>query len=167
VPGSKYSSPYRPGTYTVTVEANVDNVPTISGQTQKSTTYTFTLTDPCDPPNSITIQAPDPDVDYTITQPALTITPSVFVADPSFCLFTVSSSISTLSGGQTPISESADVFTVSYSADNAIVGQTQTITRTATSYSIYEANTSNRISSSPDSFTVTYLNPCLTLSTRR
>ena len=47
-----------------------------------------------------------------------------------------------------------------YDADLAIVGQTQIVEISATSFSDFEPNTNNRLMKS-DNFTVTYLNPCI------
>ena len=67
-PSSKYGTPYRPGNYTVTIVGTVDGVPAVLGTTLKSTSFTFELVDPCDPPAEFIVETPTDDFDYTITQ---------------------------------------------------------------------------------------------------
>jgi len=158
-PGSKYSTPYRPGTYTVTVEGAIDGVAApVEGDTKHTFTFSFTLTDPCDPPTSLV--ADTSDLTYKITATATTITPVAWVITPSYCKFNKNEVINANDLGLTAITEpSDDVFSVFYDADLNLVGKTQTITRTATSYSDYQANTDNEVVST-DTITVTYATPC-------
>ena len=67
-PGEKYGSPYRPGTYTVTITGTVDDVDdVVPGTSSKTATFDFTLTDPCDPPMKFELESEIADLDYTIT----------------------------------------------------------------------------------------------------
>ena len=69
-----------PGTYTVIYKVCVDNQP----DNCEELPVVIDLSDPCDPPNSITVPTLD-DQDYVITDFKIPYTHPVFVADPSFC----------------------------------------------------------------------------------
>ena len=69
-------SPWRPGTYTVTIKALVNEASSdVPGTTSKTTTFDFTLVDPCDPPTSIVVPASDAvaDFGYSIGDPKVTV----------------------------------------------------------------------------------------------
>ena len=104
---------------------------------------TFTLTDPCDPPVSVT-SAGLTSQTYTITDTELQYQFTEFAVVPSFCPVDYTSQETTFNNdnGQATnavtLSQSAErTYLVEYSADLSPVGVGQTVTLTATSTSIY------------------------------
>lgn len=156
---------YPPGEYRVTVKGAINGV-TETVSTAKVTTYVFTLTDPCDPPTSITFSATS-NLSYKITATAVNTAIPTFTITPSYCLFGVDTTIGALSNPHQAITPTTydstnKRYTTSYSADLAIVGATQTITTTATPTSIHQINANNQTPKIvSDSFTITYASPCL------
>ena len=98
-------------------------------------TFDIVLTDPCDPPTSLEVSSLIDDFDFTITDDKDTVSTNIFTISPDFCKFNVLVDIATLAGGQTPITEVTDEVEIEYDTDLAIVGETQKVTITATSYS--------------------------------
>jgi hypothetical protein len=72
-PPSLYTgSTYVPGTYTVTFKGNIPEADAeVPGTTSKTTTFTFELVDPCDPPTSLEVELGDNNLDrgYMIGDP--------------------------------------------------------------------------------------------------
>ena len=169
-PAETYGAPYRPGTYTMTIKGQVNEAAEVTSNddprliTSKTTTFTFTLQDPCDPPDSLTLTTPTMVAsDYYITDGPATATAPVFTIGPDFCPFDVVPVIGDVSNGVSvdPITPNGDgSFTIDYSADLSIVDATQSVTITATSKSEYPYNTDSALTAT-DGFTITYRNPCL------
>ena len=157
---------FKPGVYKVTLKAKVNGVTEVVGTTSKTFTYQFTLTDPCDPPTSLTV-VDTANFDYTIADAAVTTSTKPFVITPSYCPFDVSIVIPTVSS-ESPTTQTStnkvtgDVFSTSYSKDLKIKALTQTITRTATSKSAY--TTKNTAKTKVDDFVITFKNPCINSS---
>jgi hypothetical protein len=146
-----------PGTYIVTIEGKADK----SSPTQSwESTFTFTLVDPCDPPTSITAAVLTDQV-YTITDEGAKYTHPDFVISPEYCPFMYSYAISEITNvaGESAITRADKTFLFSYSQSLLPVGNSQTVTVTATSSSIYSAAPSVLVDSS--SFDLTILNPCI------
>ena len=155
-----YGNPFTPGTYVVTIRGTVVGSTQAAPVPSITTTFSFTLTDPCDPPASAAWSAPASDASYTITQSTLSLTQPAFVISPAYCPYTLTTTISPLPGGQTPLTNVDDyAFTVYYDADNEIEGHSQTVTRSVVTYTVYRA--SSEQTPVTDDFVVSYLNPCV------
>ena len=156
---------YKPGDYRVTVKGAIPGV-TETASTAKTTTYTFTLTDPCDPPTSITFSATS-DFNYKITATEENRAIPTFTITPNYCLFDVTRDIGTLSNPHQAVSSPTSYdqvntrYTTSYGLNLDILGATQTITTTATPRSVHQINTNNQVGATvSDSYTITYVTPC-------
>ena len=114
----------------MTLKALVNGVTEVGGTTSKTFTYEFTLNDPCDPPNSLTV-VDTADFDYFIGKVFAEVkTMEAFVIDPNYCLFDVVRSVPDV-GVETPSSIAAgattadpDTLTVDYKKDLTIKDQT-------------------------------------------
>ena len=95
---------YKPGEYQVTIKGAINGV-TETAQTAKTVTYIFTLTDPCDPPTSLTF-TPSSDFSYKITDTAVNTPIPTFTITPNYCLYDVTTDIGTLNieSSKTPTS---------------------------------------------------------------
>ena len=84
---TKYGSPYRPGTYTVTITGTIDGVAdVVPGTNSKTTTFDFTLTDPCLTAVVTVVEADLVDQEYTISDVSQTYTLSpIYSVEPDFC----------------------------------------------------------------------------------
>ena len=100
VDSSLYGS-YEPGVYSINLLVNTTEATTVSaGTTSKQFTWSFTLTDPCDGPTSITVNAAtDANYDYKITDTFTPVANTTFTIDPDFCLYEVTSTVGAISGG--------------------------------------------------------------------
>ena len=81
-----------------------------------------------------------------------------FTVNPSFCLLTYSYSETKLDDDSTAISRNDKQFTFSYESGDAL-GQTQTVTITATSDSKYPTQYPKK--SDSETYDLTFINPCL------
>ena len=121
-----------PGNYVVTVTGKA-----VTSQQTDTATFVISLVDPCDPPVSITSQGLTNQV-YTITDTNATpYTHPVFISDPVYCEIDNTYSETKLSAGDSAISTLGSTTEFFYDKDLAPLGQTQTVTVTATSNSIY------------------------------
>lgn len=156
------SGKYPPGVYTVTIKGTASKS---IDQVNLSTTFTITLLDPCDPPQSFTVPTLS-DTEYMITDDnAAAYTHPTFNIEPFYCVFNYSYQISDLLDEQgqvtTAIQQDATnqrKFNFYYDRDLAPLTQEQTVTVTVTSYSIY--GTTSPITEQT-SFKVTFTNPCI------
>ena len=97
----------------------------------------ISLIDPCDPPLSISSQGLTNQV-YTITNANATpYAHPVFISDPVYCEIDYTYSETKLSAGDSAISTLGGTTEFFYDKDLAPLGQTQTVTVTATSNSVY------------------------------
>ena len=128
----------------MTVKGTVDNS-ILSPKLSATTTFTFTLVDPCSPPTSLT-KATLTDQDYTITDTAKTYTHPEWTIDPSFCPFTYDYVIADIVdvANVKAISRIDNIFTTYYDANLLPIGKTETVTITATSGSIYNDSPSTK-----------------------
>jgi hypothetical protein len=110
-----------PGTYTVTVEGEVDNSVPIQ---RLESSYTLSLLDPCDPPTSITAATLFNQV-YTITDDDATYTHPIFTVDPSYCPLYYSYTIGDITNisGESAITLVDKTFFFDYSLDLEPLGE--------------------------------------------
>ena len=105
------------------------------------------MVDPCDPPNSITSQGLVNPTQYTITDAtALPYTHLSFISDPVYCLIDYTYEITEFENSNavqdSAITQDVDdptKFSFFYDTDLSPLEETQTVTITATSNSIYGA----------------------------
>ena len=143
-----------PGDYVVTITGTA-----VTSSDTKTATFTISMVDPCDPPVSITSPGLTDQV-YTITDTnAADYTHPAFVSNPTYCPIDYSYSETKLIAGDSAITNVANPFSFLYSKDLAPLDQTQIVTVTATSNSIY--GTTNTKVVEDDTFDLTFLNPCL------
>ena len=152
---------YKPGVYEVEITGTaVGSSPLL----EKPATFLLTLEDPCDPPNSVSSVTLGNQV-YTLTDASATpyVHPE-FTIDPDYCLLEYSYSQTFLADGDTALvlptpANNDRTFNFSYSKDLAPLGQTQTVTITATSSSKH--GVVNPTESDHRTFDLTFKNPCL------
>ena len=119
----------------------------------------ISLVDPCDPPQSITSPGLTNQV-YTITDANATpYTHPSFTSDPVYCPIEYTYSETKLSAGDSAISSLGATTEFFYDKDLAPLGQTQTVTVTATSNSIYGTTQTQVVQS--DTYELSFLNPCI------
>jgi hypothetical protein len=156
---------FAPGVYVVTITGTANGS---DGPLSKTTTIEITLVDPCDPPTSVTSTSLTNQEYRLADMSGPTYTHGEFTVVPSFCPLTYTYSETKLVGGEddTAISRVNKIFTFSYDKDDAPVNpvaQTQTVTVTATSDSLYTATFPSKSDSA--SFDLTFVDPCSSSST--
>ena len=124
-------------------------------------TFLLTLEDPCDPPNSVS-GVDLTNQDYTLTASEKSYIHSAFTIDPDYCLLDYTYAATSLQAGDSAILQYVPVenkFLFHYDKDLLPLGQTQTVTVTATSNSKYTV-----VNTKKDdfrTFDLTFNNPCI------
>ena len=152
------SGNYPPGPYTVTIRGTAINS---NPSNSRTTTFTFILVDPCSPPHSVT-ESPLTNKEYTITDTQQTFRHPDWTISPNYCPLSYTYNIADITNvpGVKAISVDNDkTFTIYYATNLLPLGQSETVTITATSKSIYNASPSTKKASS--SFVLTFKNPCI------
>ena len=126
----------------------------------------MTITDPCDPPASISPPVPGlVDQSYTLTDPsAPDYVHAEFTTDPAFCEITYSYNIDPLDNGLSAVTQSGGdrTFQFFYDNDNTPIDatvETQLVTVTATSSSKF--GVTQPTISTTDDFEVSFNDPCV------
>ena len=138
-----------PGTYVFTYEVGIDGLPS----SNKQFTVTITLTDPCNPPVSLTPISIE-NQRYTITDYAEIFEHDDVIATPSHCPVRYEYIIPESAGS---ITHTDKEFNIYFAENLSLVGQTITVSVVAVSESRYDTTTTKQVTSN---FDVTYRNPC-------
>ena len=154
---------YKPGVFKVTITGT-------AGSLTQTAVIEFTLSDPCDPPLSITVASLVDQTYRLADMSAAPYTHADFTVVPDYCplKYTYSETSLTDSDGNsdTAISRTDKTFTFSYNKDDAPVSpvaQTQTVTITATSDSKYPTSFPKKSESA--SFDLDFTDPCQSSAT--
>ena len=154
---------YKPGVFKVTITGT-------AGSLTQTAVIEFTLSDPCDPPLSITVASLVDQTYRLADMSAAPYTHADFTVVPDYCplKYTYSETSLTDSDGnsETAISRTDKTFTFSYDKDDAPVSpvaQTQTVTITATSDSKYPTSFPKKSDSA--SFDLDFTDPCQSSAT--
>ena len=144
-----------PGIYTIIYNVCVDGLP----DTCEEMPITIVLSDPCNPPASITTPTLD-DQDYVITDHMIPYTHPDFVADPAFCPVRYEYDVPSLRNGNKIIEQKGgdQKFETYYEADLSPIDEDITVTIKAISESGW--TTTRDIESSPGTFVVRSEGPC-------
>ena len=163
--GSDYEAGLVPGDYVYNFKVTTGGADAALNPTFD---ITFTLTDPCDPPTSLTSGGLD-DQTYIVTDAELVYQFTDFTILPNYCPFAYTSSETTFNNDAgdatnavTFATDPERTYKISYSADLSPVlspvAAAQTVTVTATSSSIYGISNAAKVTS--DSFGVIFESPC-------
>ena len=142
---------YTPGTYIINVEGAIDGTSVTS-----TTTWTFTLSDPCDPPNSLIVDTHHSVAsthNYIITDAMKSIDLPQFIISPSFCKF--DRTVGIMTDTYNTVTETSSQLEVYYDTDLNPVGNDLSVTVTAKSKSDYQINDSNAITTT-ETFTISF-----------
>lgn len=151
---------WEPAEYRVTVEGKA----TAAAAERKGTqSFILTLTDPCNPPKSLTSPT-IPDYEYTIVTEPVLYEAEDFVVDPPYCRLTYTSTVELLDNGKSAVTVQSDQksYSIYYDEDLTPVDETQEtqrITLDVVTSSLWSPAVPENLSEQ-ESFELIFLDPC-------